>query len=171
MTDFNEPLQALGELHGRLRSHCDALMKLIDQVGAGGSSAAAQAAAATLRRHFDRLAGCVHQDEEQDLFPALLESMAGSDAVCIRQMIEARVAEHREIEERWLRIREWLGAAGIAGAVGPTPREDVASFVRLYGAHLAQEDQELLPMAERLLSEDALAQVADSMRRRHGALG
>lgn len=168
MMDFNEPLQALGELHGRLRSHCDTLLKLTGQVDAGRGSVAAQAAAASLRRHFDRLAGSVHQDEEQDLFPALLESMAGSDAVCIRQMIEARVAEHREIEERWLRIREWLGAAG---AAGPMPREEVTSFVRLYCAHLAQEDQELLPMAERLLSDDALAQLADSMRRRHGAFG
>ena len=43
-------------------------------------------AAAALRRHFD--ADAPHQQavEAGCLFPALLEAMAGSDAVCLRQM-------------------------------------------------------------------------------------
>lgn len=36
-------------------------------------------------RYFDTAARH-HEDEEQDLFPALLESMAGSDAVCLREL-------------------------------------------------------------------------------------
>jgi hemerythrin-like domain-containing protein len=45
----------------------------------------------------------------------------------------------------------------------------VTAFVDLYLSHLTQEDGELLPMAERLLSDDALARIGDGMRRRHGA--
>ena len=76
----------------------------------GQQRGASRAAAGGLRRHFDRLAGRLHQDEEQDLFPALLKSMAGSDAVCNRQMIDARVEEQREGEARWLSMRERHGA-------------------------------------------------------------
>ena len=94
--------------------------------------------------------------------------MAGSDAVCIRQMIEARVAEHREVEARWMTIRQWLEQVE-AGYGGLPPRGAVEDFVRLYRSHLAQEDQELLPMAERLLSDEALARIGEAMRRRHGA--
>lgn len=165
---FEEPLQLLAELHGRVQVHCDALVRLEGQVAAAGASDMVHAAAGVLKGHFDELTGLLHQDEEQDLFPALLESMAGSDAVCIRQMIEARVEEHREVEARWLAIRQWLEQVE-AGYTGLPSRGTVEAFVRLYRSHLTQEDRELLPMAERLLSDDALAQVGEGMRRRHGA--
>ena len=164
---FGEPLQLLAELHGRLQGQCDALLRLQGQVTAAGASDTVHSAAGALRRHFDRLTGRLHQDEEQDLFPALLESMAGSDAICIRQMIDARVEEHREIEARWLAIRQWLEQVE-AGFAGLPARGTVEAFVDLYRSHLMQEDGELLPMAERLLSEEALAQIGEGMRRRHG---
>ena len=154
---FEQPLQLLAELHGRLQSQCGA-----------GPSVAVAAAAGAVRRSIDRIAGPLHQDEEQDLFPALLESMAGSDAVCIRQMIEARAAEHREIEDRWLAVSQWLEAVEAGRAGLPRPGE-VEALVSLLRSHLAQEDQELLPLAERLLSDDALADIGDGMRRRHHA--
>ena len=165
---FHQPLQLLAELHGRLQGCCDALLRLEGQVASVGASDAGRAAAGGLRRHFDRLAGRLHQDEEQDLFPALLESMAGSDAVCISQMIDARVEEHREVEARWLAIRQWLEQVE-AGRAALPPRGTVAAFVDLYRSHLTQEDGELLPMAERLLSDEALSQIGNSMRERHGA--
>ena len=167
---FEQPLQLLAELHGRLQSQCGALERLQHQLaGAGAGPAVAVAAAAgAVRRSIDRIAGPLHQDEEQDLFPALLESMAGSDAVCIRQMIEARAAEHREIEDRWLAVSQWLEAVEAGRAGLPRPGE-VEALVSLLRSHLAQEDQELLPLAERLLSEDALADIGDGMRRRHHA--
>ena len=39
------------------------------------------------------------------------------------------------------------------------------AFVALCQAHLEQEDGELLPMAERLLSDDALEEIAEAMQR------
>lgn len=162
---FEAPLEMLAELHGRLQSQCETLLRLQAQVAAAGASEVVHGAAGALRRSFDRLAGPLHQDEEQDLFPALLESMAGSDAVCIRGMVEARVAEHREIEDRWLAVRQWLEQVE-SGYSGLPPPGEVENFVALYRSHLAQEDEELLPMAERLLSDEALAGVAEGMRRR-----
>lgn len=164
-TAFDEPLRLLAEFHGRLQSQCDALLRFEGQVQSAGASEAVHAMAGGLRSQFDRLNGRLHQDEEQDLFPALLESMAGSDAVCIRQMIEARVEEHREIETRWLALRQWLEQVE-AGYTGMPARGTVEAFVNLCRSHLAQEDQELLPMAERLLSDEALAQIGEGMRQR-----
>ena len=46
-------------------------------------------------RDFDTSARHHHDDEERDLFPALIESMAGSDAVCLRELTAALTAEHR----------------------------------------------------------------------------
>jgi hypothetical protein len=158
-------LQWLAELHGRLQGQCDALMRLQGRLAGGGGSTAVHAAAGSVRRSFDRIAGPLHQVEEQDLFPALLESMAGSDAVCIREMIDARAAEHRDIEARWLGIRQWLEAVE-AGHDRPAQPADLEAFVSLCRRHMVQEDQELLAMAERLLSDEALADLAEAMRRR-----
>ncbi len=161
----DEPLQWLAELHGRLQGQCDALMRLQERLVAGGAGTTLHAAAGSVRRAFERIAGPLHQVEEQELFPALLESMAGSDAVCIREMTEARAAEHRDIEARWLGIRPWLEAVE-AGHDSPAQAADLEAFASLYRRHMAQEDQELLAMAERLLSDEALAALADAMRRR-----
>lgn len=55
---------------------------------ARGVSEEARTAAISLLRYFDTSAGHHHADEEDDIFPALIESMAGSDAICLRAMID-----------------------------------------------------------------------------------
>ena len=47
-------------------------------------------------------------DEEADLFPALLEAVAGSDAVCLRELTASLAAQHRELESRWRQVRDVL---------------------------------------------------------------
>ena len=163
---FDAPLEALAECHGRLQRQCAELLRLKSRLAFSGPDAAASATAGKLRREFDLETAHLHRDEEQSLFPALLESMAGSDAVCIRQMIDARAEEHREIELRWLALGQWLEAVEHGHPAVPEPGA-VDSFVSLCRRHLEQEDQELLPMAERLLSDAALAEIAEAMRRRH----
>ncbi|NLD53771.1 MAG: hemerythrin domain-containing protein [Burkholderiaceae bacterium] len=158
------PLLALAEVHGRLLRHCASLTRLHAMVAGGGADHAARTLAAELRREFDLATARLHRDEERALFPALLESMAGSDAVCIRQMVDARAEEHREIESRWLRLDQWLQAVEAGQTALPQPGT-LEAFVALCQAHLEQEDGELLPMAERLLSDDALEEIAEAMQR------
>jgi hemerythrin-like domain-containing protein len=45
---------------------------------------------------------------------------------------------------------------------------DVESFIRLYERHIAREEAELLPMASRLLGDEALNDIGKSMRERRG---
>jgi hemerythrin-like domain-containing protein len=162
---IDAPLLVLAEGHGRLLRHCQSLTRLHEMVADGNVDHLARAMAAELRRDFDRVTARLHQDEELALFPALLESMAGSDAVCIRQMVDARAEEHREIESRWLGLDQWLQAVA-AGEPALPPPGTLEAFVALCQAHLEQEDGELLPMAERLLSDDALEEIAEAMRAR-----
>ena len=77
-------------------------------MAAHGADRQAREAAAAVMRYFDTSARHHHADEETDLFPALIESMAGSDAVCLRELTAALTADHRALEQRWGRLRRRL---------------------------------------------------------------
>jgi hemerythrin-like domain-containing protein len=109
-----------------------------------------------------------HADEEVDLFPALIESMAGSDAVCLRELTALLTAEHRELEQRWRALRGQLEQVA-DGHAASLPDDEVLSFIGLYERHIAREEAELLPLAGRLLSEVELDRIGLAMRARRGA--
>jgi hemerythrin-like domain-containing protein len=120
-------------------------------------------------RYFDTAARHHHEDEERDLFPALLESMAGSDAVCLRELTSLLTAEHRELERCWAVLRRRLEQVA-GGQTAALPEAEVQDLVDRYAQHMAREEAELLPMARRLLSDAELDRIGLAMRLRRGAV-
>lgn len=161
------PLEMLAACHGRVERQCSTLRRMVPHVAAHGADAQARSAAAAVMRYFDTSAAHHHEDEEVDLFPALLESMAGSDAVCIRELTDRLLREHREISVAWARVRATLERIA-AGESAALPGEDVEALATLYERHIEVEERELLPMAARLLGEDELARIGRAMRVRRG---
>lgn len=133
-------------------------MRLVKQLQIHGADRRAQEAACAVMRYFDTAAPHHHDDEEQDLFPALLDSMAGLHAGNLRELIESLCSDHHRLELHWAIMRERLAqvAQGEASTLGDT---DIPGFVQLYEQHIAREEAELLPVAARVLSgsEQALA--------------
>ena len=150
---FEVPLEMLAACHLRVHSQCQTLQRLVPHLAAHGADPQAREAAVAVMRYFDTSARHHHEDEETDLFPALLESMAGSDAVCLRELTAALTADHRALEQRWGRLRRMLEAVA-SGAAATLAAADVQAFVDLYEKHIAREEAELLPMAARLLDDD-----------------
>ena len=143
---FEVPLEMLAACHGRVQSQCATLLRLVPHLAAHGADRQAREAAAAVMRYFDTSARHHHEDEEQDFFPAVIESMAGSDAVCLRELIAALCADHRALEARWREMRRVLEqvACGVASTLASA---DVPGFVALYERHIAREEAELLLMA------------------------
>lgn len=164
---FDAPLAMLAECHRRVERQCATLARLVPHLAAHGSDAAAREASTAVLRYFDTAAPKHHADEEEDLFPALIESMAGSDAVCLRDIIGALHADHRELDRRWALLRRSLSAIA-SGEPATLRADDVQAFGDLYAQHIAREEGELLPMAERLLDEATLGRIGAAMRRRRG---
>ena len=160
-----EPLQALAACNDRLLHHCTTLRRLVLYLGECGFDAQAEAATGRLFHFFDRVLLQHHADEAQDLFPALIESMAGSDAVCLHEITGALAQEHRELDRLWLRLRPALEDVATRRS-GSLPVHDVESFVERCQACVAREVGELLPMAARLLADAQLAQIGAGMRER-----
>ncbi|TXI66345.1 MAG: hemerythrin domain-containing protein [Limnohabitans sp.] len=161
------PLDMLAACHTRVEKQCRTLERLQAHLSTHGSDTAAQEAAHAVLRYFNSAAKHHHEDEEDNLFPALLEAMAGSDAVCIRELTEALEADHRQLEQRWAALRVKLQAIA-QGQAQVLSEEEVEAFTDGYRAHILREDTELLPMAQRLLDDQALREIGQAMRQRRG---
>ena len=164
---FEAPLEMLAACHGRIEQQCATLRRLQPYLAAQGADTAAREAARAVMRYFDHAAVDHHADEEEDLFPALLEAMAGSDAVCLRELTELLTRQHRELEAHWRALREGLDAIAAGEAVA-LDAALVERFVGAYEQHLQRENDELLPMAERLIDDATLQRIGRAMRLRRG---
>lgn len=162
---FEVPLEMLAACHGRVQAQCATLRRLASHLTTHGADRQARDAAAAVMRYFDTSAVQHHADEEVDLFPALIESMAGSDAVCLRELTTSLTTEHRELEQRWRALRTRLEQVVRAEAAN-LPDDEVHGFIALYERHIAREEAELLPLAARLLSDAELDRVGLAMRAR-----
>lgn len=167
---FEVPLEMLAACHLRVQDQCSTLLRLAPHIAVHGSDRPAQEAATAVMRYFDTSARHHHDDEERDLVPALIESVAGSDAVCLRELTAALTAEHRELEARWQTLRAVLAQVA-AGQTVLLAHDDVSSFAQRYQRHIAREESELLPMAERLLSDAELDRIGLAMRLRRAVPG
>jgi len=117
-------------------------------------------------RYFDLSVTVHHRDEEDDLHPALVEAMAGSDPVCLRELAEAAASAHRAIEAAWRALRP----AFVALSRGEPVTVDAAAVEALVAGceqSFAHEDRELLPTAHRLLDDAALLQLRERFDARH----
>lgn len=163
----DDPLALLSACHGRIARQCATLTRLAAHVPEHGSDAAAQTAAASVSRYFETAAAHHHEDEEADLFPALIESMAGSDAGCLHALVQGLIDEHRCLASLWAPLHAALDEIA-NGRPAALPAQQVQAFTDAYAAHIQREEDELLPMAARLISDDALASIGQAMRARRG---
>ena len=177
--DDNDPLGQLYVCHERMIRQINILDRLCDRLAApqtapdkapaaapaGDVDPEVRAAARGIQRYFDEVAPRHHLDEEQDLFPAVIESMAGSDARCLHELTAQLVREHRRLEADWAALRPMIATLAQGRRIDLDPRV-VATFVANHRTHLSKENDELMPMARRLLSDQQVAEIGANMRQR-----
>lgn len=167
MADFDHPLEMLAACHDRIKAQCATLSRLAAHLPAHGCDAQAQQAASNVMRYFDS-AGRHHQeDEEQDLFPAMVAAAKGENAERIALLIAQLGEEHHEIEQIWLGLRKALESLA-HGENAPLDALEVNRFCGMYRTHMAVEEANLIPLAELVLGGGALAALGRAMARRRG---
>jgi hemerythrin-like domain-containing protein len=164
---FEAPLEMLAACHGRVERQCQTMLRLAPHLAANGSDQAAREAAQNVMRYFDTSAKHHHEDEEADLFPALLQASPDAELVRLRELIAALCAQHRELEQAWAELR-WKLEGIRLGTMRELDANEVGRMVELYRLHIAREDADLLPLATRLLGDAQLDVVGRAMRARRG---
>ena len=158
---FETPIAMLIACHDRVRQYAALTEKLAIHLQANGADAAAIAGAQSILRYFDVAAPLHHQDEDEDLFPALFVKASPELAQVMREI----TAEHDELGALWQQVRAGLLAV-VAGDATALTLNLARQFAQRYPAHAAREEEEIYPFAASLLSEAELAYLGKIMSAR-----
>lgn len=143
--DATDPISMLLQADETTLAHLRALIS--------GASASAHPDAPTLQAAVGWLEGPARMQRrilDDHVFPALVESMAGSDAVCLRNLTTGLTHERDQLDNRW---RTTIRPQLVAGAPASS---ELSAWVAAFESHLRRIDSELLPMVPRLFDDEAL---------------
>ena len=167
MADFDHPMDMLAACHQRIESQCMTLWRLADYLPEHGADAEAQQAASNVMRYFDSAGRHHREDEEQDLFPAMLRAAKGEASERAALLIAQAGREHNAMEAAWLVLRDALERIAHGGDT-LLDIADVHRFCTVYRAHMAMEEAHLFPLARSILKTPVLAELGKTMAKRRG---
>ena len=166
---FDQPLEMLYACHGRIEDRIATLEKLVPYLARAGCDAAAQEAARSVLRYFDRAGAQHHEDEEQDLFPLLRRHAGERGRGDVLAALDELAREHRAMDGVYARIRERL--LDIVEARSPRlDIEQVAHFAWLYRRHITREEALVFGFAAEALAPAERAELGARMAARRGAM-
>lgn len=162
----NAPIANFSQCHVGIIGHLDALAELPALMA---PAQRARKLAQDMLQFFDAVIVEHHAEEESELFPAVLQSVAsGEERTRVRTMVERLTAEHRQIEAWWSRIKPQLKHIA-KGHDSELDAVAVAQMVKEYHAHAAFEESEFLPLAQDILgrNQNHMAALGMSLHMRH----
>ncbi len=159
---FDQPLWMLRACHARILRQCDALLQLAQYLGAKGATGEARETARQVHRYFSTAGKQHHEDEEQDLFPALLAARTD-----LTDSIRELALEHREMERLWARLVPALTDLTSVGDISAFTHSAL-EFRAVYFSHIERENPEVLAKAQEVLSPAQISDLGARMARRRG---
>lgn len=164
---WQAPIDMLDACHGQLRQHLRLIWQLADYVPRHGVDASAQRTAAAVLRYFTIAAITHHEDEERDLFPALIAAVPRQQRRATKALIDRLLAEH----QRMAALREPVLAKLLSitqGKAAVLAVDEVEALASLYLEHIRVETEEILPLARRVLPAEIIRSLAVTMSVRRG---
>ena len=165
-TDADAPLQDFSRCHAGFVTVLEASLGLPEMIA---TAARSRSYAADMVKMFRDSLLAHHDDEERDLFPAVLRvAQPGDEGNRARAMVDQLVREHREIAQLWKQLEPAVQAV----ANGYLPRLDAAQLTELvtrFNDHVRAEEEEFLPFAQQVLAREAkdMATLGLALHRRH----
>jgi hemerythrin-like domain-containing protein len=163
---IDAPLAEFSKCHGEFVAQLHAALYLPDLLA---SAARARAMATDLLRLFRRGLLAHHEDEERELFPAVLRAaQPGEEYDRLDAMVQRLESEHRAIATLWRQIEP--SVQGIEN--GEIPALNAAlldDIVQNFFAHIHFEEDEFLPLAQQVLERHRadMAHLGEALERRH----
>jgi hemerythrin-like domain-containing protein len=160
---YDDPLGMLSACHGRIERQLATLARLQRHLPEHGCDTDARAAARGILRYFDTAAPNHHADEEASVFPRLRAALPGRADTLIAELER----EHRTLAANWRHLRPLLAAIAAGARANLSPKQ-VALVRAAYAAHIAKEEDELIPLAARAFNAAMLTAIGREMAARRG---
>jgi hemerythrin-like domain-containing protein len=96
-----------------------------------------------------------HQDEERELFPAVIrDCQKGEELDRVQAMVHRLTEEHRSLEKLWKTLEPGLKRVA-QGKSTDLQAHDIQLLVTQYAAHARYEEQEFLPLSQVILGRNS----------------
>ena len=164
--DTDLPLSNFSHCHIGILHHFDQLSELL-QVMSNADAAKKIAKEAVDYFHLGMKAH--HQEEERELFPAVLSStIPGDERALVAQLVEKLTQEHRALENAWRDTEPALKEI-IKGHANTVDHVHFKLLIKRYKAHAGSEETVFLPLAEKILGRNSnhMAALGLSLHMRH----
>lgn len=166
---FTNPLGLLRDCHRRIERFLSVLLKVAERESGAPLSGEERAAVENALNYFRDAAPNHTADEEDSLFPRLLEHATTEDPMALALIAELEAghddanAAHEQVDALG---REWLRTGLLSSTDGARLLRLLRDLQGFYQRHIAAEDNELFPLAGRMLEPEELAEVGREMRAR-----
>lgn len=164
---FDQPLAMWQACHERVLRSCALLKRLQAHIEEHGVDDAAAQSATSVLRYFNEAAPLHHQDEEEDLFPRVLQRLTGEGHDTVAQAIDQLRTEHTVIDADWATLKPKLQAIA-QGETAVLERAHVAAYVDRYSQHIALEETVLAPAMELTFNAAIWKAIGRAMAARRG---
>ncbi|HEY7803992.1 MAG TPA: hemerythrin domain-containing protein [Orrella sp.] len=166
----DDPVGMLSTCHGRVRKQCATLKTLMPHLHTKGADDEAAAGAHRVMRYFDEAAVHHYADDEEDLFPRLMKALQtntleAAEKNDVQVLLSRLRQEHASLGAGWQTVRTYLlkvRSHQLPDLAAMQPL--IESFTQANEAHTALEDEQLLPLAARLLKASALESLGQQMK-------
>jgi hemerythrin-like domain-containing protein len=156
-TDFSNGLQVLQDYHQDFLARGKQLVALANTIKQQGMSEDLANQCMNMYCHYSHATHLHHKDEEEALFPILVEQSS-----LVIGMIERLMLDHEEIEESWATLSPRLN----------NPEQITnfdhflhltTEFEKILREHLTREDEDFSPQVKKILSAEQMKQVGEKM--------
>jgi hemerythrin-like domain-containing protein len=168
---FAEPLGLLSDCHRRIERFLDGLIAISEEAQGNKLSDVQRQQFEVGLRYFREAAPKHTLDEEESLFPRLRLHKDG-ESLAAFALLDGLHADHTEAEIKHQRVDD-LGRGWLADEqLSPDNARIFISLLKelraIYEKHIAVEDNELFPLAGRILDRTELEAIAREMAVRRG---
>lgn len=170
-SDFTNPLGLLSDCHRRIERFLSVLVRVSEERKGGELRPEERTALETALTYFRSAAPKHTADEEDSLFPRMRASGHAAAALQCLDRLEgdhkAASRDHERVDSLGMR---WHAEGRLASEQAEELGQALARLSILYAGHIAIEDQELFPLAAKVLAEEELAAVGREMADRRGVV-
>ena len=169
--NFTDPIGLLTDCHRRIERFLSVLAQVAEQAAGGPLTPEQWTALDTALRYFREAAPKHTADEEETLFPRLRQSdRAEVRDVLVR--VESLESDHARANQSHAEVdrlgQEWLSAGTLRPDDAARLSLLLAELSELYRGHIAVEEEQVFPMAGRVLDARERQAVAGEMAERRG---